>query len=121
VIAATGVGGVDRIPPNNLEAEMAVLGSILVDREMMATVGEILAPQRLLRSRPRHDLTALLAALRARRAARQDHARRRVAPPLAARQGRRLPYLTLADGHRSDRRLGRVLREDRAREARCAA
>jgi replicative DNA helicase len=44
VIAATGVGGVDRIPPNNLEAEMAVLGSILVDREMMSTVGEILAP-----------------------------------------------------------------------------
>ena len=35
---------VDRIPPQNLEAEMALLGSILVDREMMATVAEILAP-----------------------------------------------------------------------------
>ena len=44
-VAATGVGGVDRIPPNNLEAEMAVIGSILVDREMMATVSEILQPQ----------------------------------------------------------------------------
>lgn len=43
-LAAPGVGGVDRIPPNNLEAEMAVLGSILVDREMMSTVGEILSP-----------------------------------------------------------------------------
>jgi replicative DNA helicase len=44
-IAQTGIGGgVDRIPPNNLEAEMAVLGSILVDREMMSTVGEILSP-----------------------------------------------------------------------------
>jgi replicative DNA helicase len=43
-IAATGVGNVDRIPPNNLEAEMAVLGSILVDREMMSTVSEILSP-----------------------------------------------------------------------------
>ncbi|MEA2664358.1 MAG: replicative helicase, partial [Candidatus Eremiobacteraeota bacterium] len=32
---------VDRIPPNNLEAEMALLGSILVDKEMMATVSEI--------------------------------------------------------------------------------
>ncbi len=42
-IAATGVGNVDRIPPNNLEAEMAVLGSILVDREMMSTVSEILS------------------------------------------------------------------------------
>lgn len=37
----SGEGGVDRIPPNNLEAEMAVLGSILVDREMMAAVSEI--------------------------------------------------------------------------------
>ncbi len=33
---------IDRIPPNNLEAEMAVIGSILVDREMLAAVGEIL-------------------------------------------------------------------------------
>jgi replicative DNA helicase len=42
---ASGVsGGMDRIPPQNLEAEMAVLGSILVDREMMATVSEILSP-----------------------------------------------------------------------------
>jgi replicative DNA helicase len=39
---ASGVGGVDRIPPNNLEAEMAVLGSLLVDREMMPPVIEIL-------------------------------------------------------------------------------
>lgn len=35
---------IDRIPPSNLEAEMAVIGSILVDREMMAAVGEILRP-----------------------------------------------------------------------------
>ena len=32
---------IDRIPPNNLEAEMAVIGSVLVDREMFAAVGEI--------------------------------------------------------------------------------
>jgi replicative DNA helicase len=43
-VARGGMGGVDRIPPHNLEAEMAVLGSILVDREMMATVAEILQP-----------------------------------------------------------------------------
>ncbi len=35
---------IDRIPPNNLEAEMALLGSILVDREMLAAVGEIVRP-----------------------------------------------------------------------------
>jgi replicative DNA helicase len=37
-------GALDRIPPQNLEAEMALLGSILVDREMMATVAEIIDP-----------------------------------------------------------------------------
>ncbi len=35
---------VDRIPPSNVEAEMALLGSILVDKEMMSTVGEIVLP-----------------------------------------------------------------------------
>ncbi|MGH8165443.1 MAG: replicative DNA helicase, partial [Rhodanobacteraceae bacterium] len=35
----------DRIPPQNLEAEMALLGSILVDREIMGVVGEIVAPE----------------------------------------------------------------------------
>ncbi len=41
-LAATQI---ERIPPHNLEAEMAVIGSILVDREMMATISEILQPQ----------------------------------------------------------------------------
>jgi replicative DNA helicase len=35
---------IDRIPPHNLEAEMALLGSVLVDREMMAAVGELVRP-----------------------------------------------------------------------------
>ena len=35
------VSPVDRIPPNNLQAEMALLGSILVDKEMMPAVSEI--------------------------------------------------------------------------------
>ena len=35
---------IDRIPPNNLEAEMALLGSVLVDNEMMAAVSEIVRP-----------------------------------------------------------------------------
>jgi replicative DNA helicase len=35
---------IDRIPPNNLEAEMAVIGSVLVDREMLAAVGELVRP-----------------------------------------------------------------------------
>ena len=35
---------IDRIPPHNLEAEMAVLGSILVDKDMMEVVDEIVRP-----------------------------------------------------------------------------
>jgi replicative DNA helicase len=35
---------VDRIPPHNLEAEMAVLGSILIDKKMMEIVDEIIRP-----------------------------------------------------------------------------
>ncbi len=38
------VSPIDRIPPNNLEAEMALLGSVLVDKEMMAAVSEIVRP-----------------------------------------------------------------------------
>ena len=41
---ASFVSPIDRIPPSNLEAEMALLGSILVDKEMMATVSEIVQP-----------------------------------------------------------------------------
>jgi len=44
VNVAPFVSTVDRIPPSNLEAEMALLGSILVDKEMMATVSEIVQP-----------------------------------------------------------------------------
>src|SRR6202162_4797927 len=39
-----GLGNLDRIPPNNLEAEMAVIGSVMVDREMMAIVSEVVQP-----------------------------------------------------------------------------
>ncbi|HEU5480999.1 MAG TPA: DnaB-like helicase N-terminal domain-containing protein, partial [Candidatus Tumulicola sp.] len=35
---------IDRIPPHNLEAEMAVLGSVLVDKAMMAEVGQLIKP-----------------------------------------------------------------------------
>lgn len=37
------VSPVDRIPPNNLDAEMALLGSIMIDKEIMATVSEIVS------------------------------------------------------------------------------
>ena len=41
----TNLQVLDRIPPQNLEAEMALIGSILVDREIMGIVGEIVRPE----------------------------------------------------------------------------
>jgi len=40
-MTVTNLPTIDRIPPQNLEAEMALLGSILVDREIMGVIGEI--------------------------------------------------------------------------------
>jgi replicative DNA helicase len=37
-------GSIDRIPPHNLEAEMGGIGSVLVDREIMGTVEQVVAP-----------------------------------------------------------------------------
>lgn len=37
-------GSFDRIPPHNLEAEMALIGSVLVDREIMGNVLEVVRP-----------------------------------------------------------------------------
>lgn len=39
-----GGNPIDRIPPHNLEAEMALIGSVLVDREIMEKVAEIVRP-----------------------------------------------------------------------------
>src|SRR5579864_1957337 len=44
-MTVTNLPTIDRIPPQNLEAEMALLGSILVDREIMGAVGEIVRPE----------------------------------------------------------------------------
>ena len=54
-----------------------VIGSVLVDREMLAAVGEIVRPARFLRARSRDDLRRAPRSLRSRRAARQNHRRAR--------------------------------------------
>jgi len=43
-MALTDVPVIDRIPPQNIEAEMALLGSLLVDREIAGIVAEIVKP-----------------------------------------------------------------------------
>ncbi len=96
---------------------MALLGSVLVDREIMAAVGEIVRADRLLRARPRDDLSA--------RSSRSTSAasrstRSRVAEEL---RGARLldnvgglSYINSLMDTVQTRRVGRILREDRARE-----
>ncbi|MDQ2872318.1 MAG: replicative DNA helicase [Candidatus Eremiobacteraeota bacterium] len=44
-MTVSNLPSIDRIPPQNLEAEMALLGSLLVDREIMGIVGEIVQPE----------------------------------------------------------------------------
>ncbi|HEV2260879.1 MAG TPA: replicative DNA helicase [Candidatus Rubrimentiphilum sp.] len=44
-MSVTNLPAIDRIPPQNLEAEMALLGSVLVDREIMGAVSEIVRPE----------------------------------------------------------------------------
>lgn len=43
-MAAPLTSSFERIPPHNLDAEMALIGSILVDREIMPIVSEIVIP-----------------------------------------------------------------------------
>ena len=44
-MSVTNLPVIDRIPPQNLEAEMALIGSVLVDREIMGIVSEIVRPE----------------------------------------------------------------------------
>ena len=41
---------ISRIPPNDVQAEQAVLGAMLVDKEAVLTVIEILKPEDFYRS-----------------------------------------------------------------------
>src|SRR5690606_7006321 len=51
----------DRVPPQNLEAEQSVLGSMLLAREAIDEVSDILTPQDFYRDSHRHIYEAILA------------------------------------------------------------
>ena len=107
---------IDRIPPSNLEAEMAVIGSILVDREMMAAVSEIVTAARFLRaSCTRRSSSRSCPAVRdaANRSTRL-RSPKNLRASIDARQRRRPAVSHVADGHGADRGVGRVLRANRA-------
>ena len=53
--------GLVRLPPHNLEAERAVLGSVLLDREVIGGVSEILQPRDFYRERHADIFRAMLA------------------------------------------------------------
>lgn len=51
---------IERIPPQNLEAEQSVLGSMLLDRDAIARVVEALRPEDFYRDLHRTIFTAML-------------------------------------------------------------
>ena len=44
-MASAGVAGVERVPPQSLEAEQSTIGSMLLDKEAIATAAEILVAE----------------------------------------------------------------------------
>jgi replicative DNA helicase len=63
-----GMAGVERIPPQNLEAEQSVLGAVLLDREAAERCVELLRPEDFYRE-PHRRIFAAVAELVARREA----------------------------------------------------
>ncbi len=55
-----GFASFDRVPPQNLEAEQAVLGSMLLDRSAVERAAEILKPEDFYRDAHRHIFDAIL-------------------------------------------------------------
>jgi replicative DNA helicase len=59
-LATAGVVGVDRVPPQSLEAEQSTLGSMLLDKEAIATAAEILVAEDFYRDAHRIIFDALI-------------------------------------------------------------
>jgi replicative DNA helicase len=59
-LATAGVVGVDRVPPQSLEAEQSTLGSMLLDKEAIATAAEILVAEDFYRDAHRTIFDALI-------------------------------------------------------------
>ena len=58
---AQGFSSFDRIPPQNLEAEQAVLGSMLIERPAVERAAEVLKPEDFYRDAHRYIFEAMLA------------------------------------------------------------
>ena len=44
-----GTRGMERIPPQSIEAEMSLLGSVLIDKESILNVADIISPEDLVK------------------------------------------------------------------------
>jgi len=53
------LGAFDRVPPQNMEAEQAVLGSMLIERAALEKAAEILKPDDFYRDVHRHIFEAM--------------------------------------------------------------
>ena len=110
----------DRQPPQDVAAEQSVLGGMLLSKDAIADVVEVLHGNDFYRPAHQVDLRLRPRPLRPRRAGRRDHRRRRAQPHRpAVEDGRRgLPaHADRLDAHGGQRRL---LRGDRGRAGRAA-
>ena len=105
----------DRQPPQDLQAEQSVLGGMLLSKDAIADVVEVLRSGDFYR--PAHQVLYDTdpRPLRPRRAGRRDHRLGRADPHRAAAPARRHAVPAHADLRGADRRQCRLLRGDRRR------
>src|SRR5579871_4651628 len=60
-MALDRLASLDRIPPQNLEAEQAVLGSMLIEKQAVEKAAELLKPEDFYRDAHRYIFEAMLA------------------------------------------------------------
>ena len=104
-----------RVPPQDLDAERSVLGSMLLSTEAMADVVEILEADDFYRPAHGKIYQALRDALRPGRADRRHHRRRRPPADGHPRRGRRRPVPARPGRRGADARRRAPLRQDRLR------
>jgi replicative DNA helicase len=97
-----------RVPPHNIEAEQSVLGSLMLDKDAVIKVADIVSPERFLQRRAQHHLRDDARPLRRARTdrrpvacqqarrKRQARRRRRVRIPRVARKYRPVRFANVA-------------------------
>jgi replicative DNA helicase len=65
---------IERIPPQNLEAEMSLLGSILIDKDAMLKVADVVSDEEFYKNANRDIFLAMVELYQKKRTNRRSHA-----------------------------------------------